>query len=477
MPTKSMTLSQRKRALIGSSNFARAMYREQYSSGIRKLMSISYKTPSSAFFKEITNSDPSDWLLHHKEEGQTFEQYFKSCLTGVNFNSGGCESLKEKDCKTTISILPLGPFPSCNETKCDNSETYGENNQSKTNSTYPNYLLFWLKSYCETFFHTAKVEMLSPVTLKEVACDYRVNEFTGRFQLNASQILDYLRRTKTPCQQCLVAVTMIDLFPKPSWNFVFGLASTIRGSVGGVGIFSFCRYNNDFYETWSLREDVVRKYPDGSLDYSALSNEQMEKQFPRINGILLLRACKVMTHEVCHMFGLKHCIYMQCLMNGTNHLQESDRRPPQLCPVCLRKLQAALNFDVLERYKALLKWTSSIYRKDVSDTYDKKQPTHRPSSTKRKERASASPKKIKRKGSASSQRSFKAPSRAITKHRTTDCVDSVSDMVSQIPCPPLKEFGNYKLWLREVIEFILSNGKPTFLSCHEDETPQIVDLV
>ena len=28
----------------------------------------------------------------------------------------------------------------------------------------------------------------------------------------------------------------------------------------------------------------------------------------------------------------------RCLMNGSNHQEEKDRRPMHLCPVCLRKL-------------------------------------------------------------------------------------------------------------------------------------------
>jgi archaemetzincin len=40
-------------------------------------------------------------------------------------------------------------------------------------------------------------------------------------------------------------------------------------------------------------------------------------------------------------------------MNGSNHLAESDRRPLHLCPVCLRKLQWSVGFDVLARYSAL----------------------------------------------------------------------------------------------------------------------------
>jgi len=53
------------------------------------------------------------------------------------------------------------------------------------------------------------------------------------------------------------------------------------------------------------------------------------------------------------MFGLTHCTFFNCLMNGSNHLAESDRRPLHVCPVCLRKLQWSIGLDVLARYTAL----------------------------------------------------------------------------------------------------------------------------
>lgn len=54
------------------------------------------------------------------------------------------------------------------------------------------------------------------------------------------------------------------------------------------------------------------------------------------------------------MFGIEHCIWYRCLMNGSNHLAESDARPLHLCPVDLRKLQWSIGFDVAERYRRLL---------------------------------------------------------------------------------------------------------------------------
>lgn len=40
-------------------------------------------------------------------------------------------------------------------------------------------------------------------------------------------------------------------------------------------------------------------------------------------------------------------------MNGSNSMEEAGTKPFLLCPVCIRKIQAALGFDYLERYKAL----------------------------------------------------------------------------------------------------------------------------
>ena len=50
-------------------------------------------------------------------------------------------------------------------------------------------------------------------------------------------------------------------------------------------------------------------------------------------GILLFRACKTAAHEILHMYGLGHCVYRACLMNGTGRrtsapsTSRSCRRP------------------------------------------------------------------------------------------------------------------------------------------------------
>jgi archaemetzincin len=145
---------------------------------------------------------------------------------------------------------------------------------------------------------------------------------TSRRQNLTGDVLKWLNGRLPGAAFCILAITMEDLYPEPSWNFVFGQASLTER----VGVYSFARYDPAFFAQ-----------PRGT-DYQKL---------------VLRRSMKVLTHETGHMFGLAHCIFYNCLMNSSNHLQESDRRPLHLCPVCLRKLQFSVGFDVVKRYQDL----------------------------------------------------------------------------------------------------------------------------
>ena len=60
---------------------------------------------------------------------------------------------------------------------------------------------------------------------------------------------------------------------------------------------------------------------------------------------------KVTCHELCDLLGLGNCRWLRCLLQGALSLDEAIRRPLDLCPICLRKLQHLLGFRLLERYK------------------------------------------------------------------------------------------------------------------------------
>eukprot|EP00069_Balaena_mysticetus_P004156 bmy_17124T0 len=66
---------------------------------------------------------------------------------------------------------------------------------------------------------------------------------------------------------------------------------------------------------------------------------------------------QVTCHELCHLLGLGNCRWLRCLMQGALSLDEALRRPPDLCPICLRKLQHVLGFKLVDRYKRLYTWT------------------------------------------------------------------------------------------------------------------------
>lgn len=74
---------------------------------------------------------------------------------------------------------------------------------------------------------------------------------------------------------------------------------------------------------------------------------------------LLKRCCKVTVHEIMHLFGLDHCVWYSCCMQGSGHLEEDFRQPMHLCPIDLRKLQVCLAFEIIEQHQALL----SYYKK------------------------------------------------------------------------------------------------------------------
>jgi archaemetzincin len=54
--------------------------------------------------------------------------------------------------------------------------------------------------------------------------------------------------------------------------------------------------------------------------------------------LCLRRTLSTAAHETGHILGMWHCTAYSCLMNGSNHEAERDRRLLHLCPVCLRKL-------------------------------------------------------------------------------------------------------------------------------------------
>jgi archaemetzincin len=136
----------------------------------------------------------------------------------------------------------------------------------------------------------------------------RTHPSWGDPQVLTSYILHEILEPERPADAlaCL-ALTASDLWPGQGWNFVFGQANLRER----IGVWSIYR-NGDPGEDFTL---------------------------------CLRRTLSTASHETGHILGLAHCTAYSCLMNGSNHQEEKDRRPMHLCPVCLRKLCWNLRFE------------------------------------------------------------------------------------------------------------------------------------
>lgn len=248
--------------------------------------------PEVGLFQPIRCPRHGDWLTQHEERGQPF----KTFVRGMHFSPHGPFR--------SIAIVPLG-------------------NEFELPS------LQHLVGYLKAFF-CLQVRVLPRVPLDTLlaAVTHRDSRDRKGRQLLSKDVHRFLgclitgSRDYSRSTVATVGVTMEDLYPQDDWNFVFGEADLSTG----VGVFSFCRYSPVFFDPFA---DPAPE-------------------------LVLQRACKVMTHEICHMFGLRHCIHFSCLMNGSNHLDELDANGLWLCPVCLFKLIDGFRWNLVSRYTGLL---------------------------------------------------------------------------------------------------------------------------
>lgn len=248
--------------------------------------------PDPVSFTQKKKSKSGEWLAEHKEVRQDFKRFSTSMIN------------RPTSRKKIIYLTPL---------------IFDE-------EPVPKSILESLSKYAAIFFDLPVKIGKKKNMLKDVP--NRINEHSKTFQVDASAVLD---KMEVPSDAfCVAGITMCDLYPQPSWNFVFGHAQLANS----CGVYSLSRYLSNF----------------GSSQNTVYKPEEEKGGEPTI----IRRACKVMCHEIGHMYGLSHCIYFECLMNGSNHLQEADKRPSFLCPLCLNKLYYIMKFDIEERYRKMM---------------------------------------------------------------------------------------------------------------------------
>ena len=266
--------------------------------------------PRSKAFLPMPAPREDDWLWDRAGQGQTFNRWLHS---GANIPAPPSKRQQPGDfarradaARNVIYLLPLGDFDP------DASPRFDD-----------------LARWCAAFYHGLQVRVLDALpsssgafrAIGRRALDADDGASKEQCQLKIADIDKLLRRRLPRDAYCVAALTMYDLYAG-GYNFLFGRASMKER----VGVFSFARYDPRF---WGEAREAGYRHE------------------------LLWRSCNVMAHEIGHMFNFSHCVYYHCRMNGANSLEEAGRRPPDICPCCLRKLHHAVRFDCAARYAAL----------------------------------------------------------------------------------------------------------------------------
>ena len=191
--------------------------------------------------------------------------------------------------------------------------------------------------------------------------------FDGVFasQLNLGDLLDVAITILPKDAYAMLLLVEHDLFEDEDDEFVCGRA------YGGsrVAVVSTARYNPSL----DLRQNVEREHAwplshcvayiktccagESVPDLTGVKGQARaggSESPASLSALYLSRICRTASHELGHCFGIDHCVFYACSMQGSASLTEDARQPPYLCPVDLAKVLQATGADIDHRYRALL---------------------------------------------------------------------------------------------------------------------------
>lgn len=133
-------------------------------------------------FSPIPKPGPSDWLYEHDEDGQTYETYKSYPINWI------------KAPKNVIYIQPL---------------------EIEIHKDFINQL----EIFCRAFFFGVEVKIKPTLDINKLEIKNRINDYTGKKQYHAGDILKKLEAKIPSDCYCLIGILMSDLYPREEWNF------------------------------------------------------------------------------------------------------------------------------------------------------------------------------------------------------------------------------------------------------------------